>query len=83
MADAESDPSGGFDVHLESDFFLDRIDRPPEITDIIFQRRGIRVVGEWLERTGETNTVVYDDCQYESEYEQSYGLHQKNSRYLI
>ena len=73
--DTESDPSSGLDVHLEGDLLLGGIHCPPEITDFVFQRRGIGVVGERLERTGEGNSVLNDECQNASERVQLHGLH--------
>ena len=81
--DAESDPSSGLDVHLEGDLLLGGIYCPPEITDFVFQRRGIGVVRERLERTGEGNSVVNDECQYEDEGLQSHGSYRKKRSCLI
>ena len=65
--DTKGDPSSRFDVHLEGDLFSNGVHSPPEITDFVLQRRRIGVVGECLERTGEGNGVLHDECQYEDE----------------
>lgn len=59
-ADTKCNPASCINMKFKSDLLSKIVDRPPEISEIGLQFRGIGVIGIWWNRTADSIELLYE-----------------------